>query len=58
MNNVNTDDEDMTIRDYFAAFAMQAFLTRDSLTDLPKEKLSQFAYSMADAMMEARKNDN
>jgi hypothetical protein len=55
MNNVNTDDEDMTIRDYFAAFAMQAFLTRDSLTDLPKEKLSQFAYSMADAMLEARK---
>jgi hypothetical protein len=45
----------MTLRDYFAAKAMQAFLTRDSLTDLPKEKLSKFAYSMSDAMMEARK---
>lgn len=44
----------MTLRDYFAAKAMQAFLCRDSLTDLPKEKLSQFAYSMSDAMLKAK----
>jgi hypothetical protein len=47
-------DRGMTLRDYFAAKALQAFLSRDSLTDLPKEKLSQFAYSMANAMLVER----
>jgi hypothetical protein len=55
MSNREIDNEEMTLRDYFAAKAMQAVLSRDSLTVLPKNKLSELAYSMANAMMEARK---
>jgi hypothetical protein len=45
---------EMTLRDFFAVFAMQAILSRANLTGLPKE-VSEDAYWMADAMMEARK---
>lgn len=54
----------MTLRDYFAAAAMQSLiqivkgceLGKDGLTILPDSiKLSNVAYGMADAMMEARK---
>lgn len=42
----------MDLRDYFAAKAMQAML---SWEDLGNFNVSQEAYMMADAMMEARK---
>ena len=41
----------MTLRDYFAAQAMNAFLSRDGST---LEKDAEYAYKMADAMMKAR----
>jgi hypothetical protein len=50
----------MTLRDYFAAKAMQALLNsdewRESLGESDASKFTAFsAYTMADAMMEARK---
>ena len=41
----------MTLRDYFAAKAMNAFLSRPGS---PFEKDAEYAYKMADAMMKAR----
>jgi hypothetical protein len=41
----------MTLRDYFAAKAMQALIDNDGLfSEIPTQ-----AYEMADAMLEARK---
>jgi hypothetical protein len=55
------DKAGMTLRDYFAAKAMQAYLNDDSLEELyvtlnkdVKQELSKNAYKMADAMMKAR----
>lgn len=42
----------MTLRDYFAAKAMQGMLTRPGSID-PKQD-AEFAYKMADAMLKAR----
>ena len=42
----------MTLRDYFAAKAMQGMITRRILSD---EDDAKIAYKMADAMMKARK---
>jgi hypothetical protein len=45
----------MELRDYFAAKAMQAFLSRsDTSLVINKRETSLIAYLMADAMMEAR----
>jgi hypothetical protein len=44
----------MDLRDYFAAQAMQGFLTQ-KYTDAPSVKIAEWAYEMADAMMEYRK---
>jgi len=45
----------MDLRDYFAAKAMQAFLSRsDTSLVINKRETSLIAYLMADAMMEAR----
>jgi hypothetical protein len=42
----------MTLRDYFAAKAMQSFLTGDY--DLYPHEAAQKAYAQADAMLKAR----
>jgi hypothetical protein len=44
----------MTLRDYFAAKAMQAFLSRRDSITCPDEIIAQDAYNAADAMLEAR----
>lgn len=44
----------MTLRDYFAAKAMQAFLSKDSAMTYPDDIIAQDAYNAADAMMKAR----
>jgi hypothetical protein len=44
----------MTLRDYFAAKAMQGFLADGAAPDVSKEIISMMAYAMADAMLEAR----
>jgi len=43
----------MSLRDYFAAKAMQALLTNNQSCYTPDE--ASFAYSIAELMMEARK---
>lgn len=42
----------MTLRDYFAAKAMQSFLLVDALWS--HEEAADFAYKMADAMLKER----
>ena len=45
-------NEGMTLRDYFAAKAMQSFLTGDY--DLYPHEAAQKAYELAEAMLKAR----
>jgi hypothetical protein len=44
----------MTLRDYFAAKAMQGFIADGAAPDVSKQIISIMAYAMADAMLEAR----
>ena len=43
----------MTLRDYFAAKAMQGMMN-DPNIDMPCGEVARLAYKMADAMMKAR----
>jgi len=74
MNNTNTGgpafptatlaqktEGGMTLRDYFAAKAMQTYIADQELIDLycylekdPKHEVAVTAYMMADAMLKAR----
>ena len=47
------DKTGMTLRDYFAAKAMQGFLLTVKV-DCPDDLIAQDAYNLADAMMKAR----
>ena len=47
--------EGLSIRDYFAAKAMQAILSNDKEAAAPDGLIAKGAYEMADAMMKARK---
>lgn len=49
-----TNETGMTLRDYFAAKAMQGFLATVKV-GCPDDLIAQDAYNLADAMMEARK---
>jgi hypothetical protein len=49
--NLPNESQGMDLRDYFAAKAMQTMLTWDDFGSL---NVSKEAYMMADAMMEAR----
>jgi hypothetical protein len=44
----------MTLRDYFAAKAMQGMLSENSGIRYPTDELAKFAYAVADEMMKAR----
>ena len=44
----------MTLRDYFAAEAMQGMLSEISGIRYPNDELSKFSYAVADAMLKAR----
>lgn len=44
----------LSVRDYFAAKAMQAMLTNVNVAEAPNEKISEWSYAMADAMLNAR----
>ena len=44
----------MTLRDYFAAKAMQGMLSENSGIRYPTDELVDFAYKVADAMLKAR----
>ena len=52
-NDLNADEEKgMTLRDYFAAKAMQGMLTASE--NYTNDELAGFAYIVADAMLKAR----
>ena len=46
--------EGMTLRDYFAARAMQGYLTHEQAANMPDDVVAAWAYSIADAMLSAR----
>jgi hypothetical protein len=46
--------EGMTLRDYFAAKAMQAIVSRGIVNEVPLEIYATNAYKMSDAMLKAR----
>ncbi len=46
--------EGMTLRDYFAAAALQAIITANGTFDYDEEPVSLNAYKMADAMLKER----
>ena len=56
------DPDGMDLRDYFAAKAMQsivsALTTPTGLSNADEFGVSKAAYKVADAMMQARKQDN
>jgi len=55
-----TTQDGMDLRDYFAAKVMVFYLSQKSIHDIPmwkKHDVATFSYEMADAMMEARKDD-
>ena len=47
--------EGMTMRDYFAAKALQGMLAENGGGALHNDDLAKFSYAIADSMMEARK---
>ena len=54
-NSLISDELGMDLRDYFAAKAMQAYLTNQSTWTKKRFVIyAKIAYEMADAMMEAR----
>jgi hypothetical protein len=44
----------MTLRDYFAAKWMQAYVANPETPDIAETELAEFAYQIADAMLKAR----
>jgi hypothetical protein len=46
--------EGMTLRDYFAAKALQGMLAENGGGAVRNETLAEFAYDIADAMLKAR----
>ena len=51
-NGANSGDVGMTLRDYFAAKAMQVVM--DGSPTTPYGNIARYAYEMADAMLAAR----
>jgi len=53
---MTSDEQGMTLRDYFAAKAMQGYLHYFSTDSHPPEDhfLAKMSYELADAMLEAR----
>jgi hypothetical protein len=49
--------EGMTLRDYFAAMAMQGFLATDDYSVCSDITLAVDSYKIADAMIKAREKD-
>lgn len=50
----NTAQTGMTLRDYFAAKAMQGCATRGLPDGLPFDEVASDCYALADAMLKAR----
>jgi hypothetical protein len=50
----DTNSRGMTLRDYFAAKAMQAYLSSTGGATAPNDMVAREAYKTADEMMKAR----
>ena len=50
----HTTKEGMTLRDYFAAKALQGMLAENGGGALANDKLADYAYNIADEMLRAR----
>ena len=48
-------EQGMTLRDYFAAAALQGFVTNNGTDNTADGTLAEWAYTLADAMIKARK---
>jgi hypothetical protein len=53
-NNEVEINNGLTIRDYFAAKAMQGFCAHGSSNPITQKALAEFSYQMADAMLAER----
>jgi hypothetical protein len=53
-HGMHAPQEGMTLRDYFAAKAMQAFIGREDYVDTPSNCIALDAYDMANEMIKAR----
>jgi hypothetical protein len=51
----NQTNNGLSIRDYFAAAALQGFLSNQALATIHQSELAKGAYEYADAMLQARK---
>ena len=49
-----TQESGMTLRDYFATRAMQAYLSRNLIDGFDEDVISEMSYKVADAMLKAR----
>ena len=54
MERVAAENDGMSIRDYFAAAALQGLMLRDPKTTEEAKRCAVDAYTVADAMLEAR----
>lgn len=54
LNTMPTIGLGMTLRDYFAAKALQGLCSRSTSTAVLPRKCAEWAYQMADAMLEVR----
>ncbi|WP_288080353.1 hypothetical protein [Pseudomonas sp.] len=54
--HLDSDWSGMTMRDYFAAKAMQGHLSYGKCADMSTEGVAKHAYAYADAMLKARGN--
>ena len=52
--STRSDASGMTLRDYFAAKAMQGFSAASDMNGVPLNEVARQAYDVADAMLEAR----
>ena len=48
------DNNGMDLRDYFAAKAMQAYMSRQLIDGFDEDVIAEMSYKVADAMMKAR----
>ena len=56
IDNGHSENQDgMDLRDYFAAKAMQGYVSKKLINGFDEDIISLMAYKIADAMMEARK---
>lgn len=53
--NLRTEQRGMSLRDYFAAYAMLGILSNSAIIVNDKTSISSMAYQMADEMLKARK---